>query len=187
MVERLVVRLGRRKAAWEKSDPREIAEVEFQDRSTGGFDLRPSVYVLTAEEAVRRPLVVRVRAEHSASCLSPPRPSQSTLEFNVDGTTADQLQPSPGETKFKFANSVHAELLLQSVDDLLGLISTLLAERDVRAIPVQGSEVLAYVEERLVANDSEWISMVGAPGEERGDWGDAVRAFRKKRAAGSAA
>ena len=163
MVQRLVVRLGRRRAAWEKTDPREIAEVEFQDRSTGGFDLRPSVYVLTAEAADLRPLVVRARAEHSASCLSPPRPS-GTLEFNVDGATAAQLQPSPGETKFQFANSVHAELLLQSIDDLLGLIATLLAERGVRAIPVRGAEVLAYVDGRLVANDSEWTAVVGPAG-----------------------
>ncbi len=147
MVQRLVVRLGKRRAAWEKTDPREIADVEFQDRATGGLDLRPSVYVVSGEAGELRAGVIRVRAEHSASWMSPPRPI-GTMEFNVDGATLAQLQPSPGETKFQYANSVHAELLLGSVDDLLRLIATLLTERDKRAIALTGAEVIGYVEGR---------------------------------------
>ncbi len=180
MVQRLVVRLGRRKTAWEKTDPREIADVEFQDRSTGGLDLRPSVYVITAEPADLRPLVVRVRAEHSASFMSPPRPV-GTLEFNVDGATTAQLQPSAGETKFQYANSIHAELLLQSIDELLALIATLRLERDARAISVSGNDVLAYVDARQAANDPEWTAIVGPAGAEQGEWGAAVVSFRRKR------
>ncbi|MBE2248638.1 MAG: hypothetical protein ACOZQL_20240 [Myxococcota bacterium] len=185
MVQRLVVRLGKRRAAWEKTDPREIADVEFQDRATGGLDLRPSVYVVAAEASEPRAGVIRVRAEHSASWMSPPRPV-GTMEFNVDGATRAHLQPSPGETKFQYANSVHAELLLGSVDDLLALIATLLAERDKRAIALTGAEVIGYVEGRQAAGDPEWTSVIGPVGAEQGEWGTAVVNFRKKRnAAGS--
>lgn len=93
---------------------------------------------------------------------------------------------SPGETKFQYANSVHAELLLGSVDDLLALIATLLAERDKRAIALTGAEVIGYVEGRQAAGDPEWTSVIGPVGAEQGEWGTAVVNFRKKRnAAGS--
>ena len=178
MAPRLVARLGRRKAAWEKSNPREIAEVEFQDSATGGLDLRPSVYVLDGDASNQRPLLVRVRSEHSASCLSPPRPGQSTLELDVEGATSAQIEPSPGETKFEFANSVHAELLLESADELVALIARLLTERAARIIAVTGREVLAYVDGRLGAGDSELIAVIGSPDAEHGDWFDAVVRFR---------
>jgi len=180
MVQRLVVRLGRRRAAWEKTDPREIADVEFQDRSTGALDLRPSVYVVQAEPADLRSLVVRVRAEHSASFMSPPRPV-GTLEFNVDGATSASLVPSAGATKFQYANSVHAELLLHSADELFALIATLLAEREARSIPIPGNDVLAYVNARQAANDPEWTPVVGPVGAEQGEWGTAVVGFRRRR------
>lgn len=180
MVQRLVVRLGKRRTAWEKTDPREIADVEFQDRATGGLDLRPSVYVVDAEASALRAGVIRVRAEHSASWMSPPRPV-GTMEFNVDGATHAQLQPSPGETKFKYANEVHAELLLGSVDDLLALITTILAERTTREIALSGAEVIGYVEGRQAAGDPEWTTVIGPVGAEHGDWGTAVANFRKKR------
>lgn len=181
MVQRLVVRLGKRRAAWEKTDPREIADVEFQDRSTGGLDLRPSVYVVSAEAADLHAQVVRVRAEHSASWMSPPRPV-GTMEFNLEGATTAPLEQSLGETKFQYANSVHAELLLRSIDDLLSLITTLLAERDTRAIALTGAEVLGYVEGRQVAGDPEWTVIIGPVGAEQGEWGTAVASFRRKRA-----
>lgn len=185
MVQRRVVRLGKRRAAWEKTDPREIADVEFQDRATGGLDLRPSVYVVSGEAADLHGKVVRVRAEHSATWMSPPRPV-GTLEFDVDGATPAQLQPSAGETKFEYANSVHAELLLQSIDELLALVATVIAERETRAITLTGAEILGYVEGRQVAGDPEWTAVIGPVGAEQGEWGTAVANFRKKRnAAGS--
>lgn len=177
MAPQLIIRLGKRRSSWEKTDPRDIAEVEFQDRSTGGFDLRPSVYVL--DEAS---LVVRVRAEHSASCISPPRPTQSTIEFNVAGATAAPTQPSPGETSFAFANSAHAELLLADEAELLALVGQLLTQRAQREIAVTGSEVLTYVDERLTAGDPEWVALISPNGPEQGDWGKAIVAFRRKRA-----
>jgi hypothetical protein len=174
------VRLGKRRAAWEKTDPREIADVEFQDRASGGLDLCPSVYVVSGEASELRAGVIRVRAEHSASWMSPPRPI-GTMEFNVDGATLAQLQPSAGETKFQYANSVHAELLLESVDDLLRLIATLLAERDKRAIALTCAEVIGYVEGRQAAGDPEWTTVIGPVGAEQGEWGTAVANLRKKR------
>lgn len=179
MVARQVVRLCRRRTAWENTDPREIAEVEFQDRSTGSFDLRPSVYVVSGASEDLRALVVRVRAEHSATYLRPP-PAAGTLEFDVDGATDAPLEHSCGKTCFRFANAAHAELLLRSVDALLSLVARLIDERDTRAIVLSGDEVVGHAEARQRAGDDEWVSRIGPVGVERGEWGAAVARLRRK-------
>lgn len=181
MPRRLVLRLGRRRSAWEKTEAREIADVEFRDSHRDGLDLRPSVYVLDIDPNGEKSIVVRTRAEHSASFMSPPRPNAGSLEFNVEGATAAEVVSSAGETLFRFTQDAHAEIQFSSEEDVVRLVETMLQQRAQRSYPVSPSEVLSYVETQLNANDPEWVEVAGT---ESGAWADAVRAFRRKRETG---
>ena len=180
MPRRLVLRLGRRRTAWEKTNPQEIAEVEFKNPDGAGLDLQPSVYILNAAtDDETRTLTVRVRSEHSASFLSPPKPA-GTLEVDLEGALEGDPVVSAGETRFQFANAAHAELRLRDDAAVVQLVQRVLDQLPTRAIRVSLRDILEYVDQRLVANDPEWIAVAGSP--ETGTWADAVATFRKNRA-----
>jgi hypothetical protein len=144
-------------------NPQEIAEVEFKNPDGAGLDHQPSVYILNAatdDEA--RALTVRVRSEHSASFLSPPKPA-GTLEVELEGALEGDPVVSAGETRFQFANAAHAELRLRDDAAVVQLVQRVLDQLPTRAIRVSLRDILEYVDQRLVANDPEWIAVAGSP------------------------
>ncbi|MDP1827043.1 MAG: hypothetical protein Q8L48_27465 [Archangium sp.] len=179
---RRVVRLGRRRSAWESPTAREIAEVEFRDRNSDGLDLRPSVYLVSADDEVSlRALVVRVCAEHWATFISPPRPGIAGPVLDAEGASPAAVLPSPGETHFSYANAVHAELHLDDEAGLMHLVAVLKAELATRDLAVLGSEALIYVAERLKVSDQEWAAVL-----DRG-WVAAATAYQNRLAREAAA
>lgn len=180
---RRVVRIGRRRSAWEQDDPRAIAEVEFRDPRRDALDLRPSVYeVHEHQEAALRRRVVQVCAEHWVSFIRPPRPPER-LAFDVAGCTQAPLVPSPGTTAFAFSNEAHGELVFASENELLAMMATLRAELAVRDLRVTLEEVLAHVDTRLTAFDPEWV--LAHETNVRG-WPKELAKFRTKRGPGQA-
>lgn len=170
MPKRVVLRLGKRRTSWEKSDPREIAALEFSSRE-GGLDHRPSVYVLQPSlDSEVRPLATRVRAEHQVSFMSPPDPS-GTAEHDLEGLPGALPVSCPGKTKFSFANTVHAELHLQDDEAVFHLVEQLLAQRTARVVALSQSDTMSYVRSRLAADDPEWVAAInGLPRDKAPRW-----------------
>lgn len=173
---RRVLRLGKRRSSWESTNPAEIAAVEFRDRRRDRLDLKPSVYLLDSSDRDR---VVQVRAEHSASFMSPP-PAQGTLEWDAGGLHSGELRLSEGATRFTYSRTCHAELIFENEEQLVALVASLLADRTGRAIPVSRESVLAYIDARVAASDDEWLAIVGAEGSGTGPWADALRKWRAR-------
>lgn len=182
---RRVVRLGRRRSAWESPNVREIAEVEFRDRNSDALDLHPSVYLVSADdEGPLRALVVRVCAEHWATFISPPRHGIGGPVLDAEGASPAAVVSSPGETHFSYANAVHAELHLDDEAGLLHLVAVLKNELATRDLSVLGSEVLVYADERLKVSDQEWAAVLDT---DLKGWLAAITAYQNRLAREAAA
>lgn len=154
---RVLVRIGRRRSAWDEQDPRVIASVEFKSRERDELDLRPSVYVV--DDGRESPNIVRVVTEHIASFIKPPRAS-GVVATDVEGLVDAAVVHSRGETSFSFANNVHAELQLSDEAQLLALIAGLREALPMRLLPVGREELLLYVRARFDAKDAEWAAVL---------------------------
>ncbi len=174
-MRRRVIRLGKRRTSWELDDPAAIAAVEFRDRARDALDLRPSVYLVDPPHPER---IVQVRAEHSVSFMSPPS-AQGTLEVDATDVGAGDLLPSIGATRFAYSRAVHAELVFKDENELLALVTRILAEREKRAVPISREALLSYIDMRLTAGDPEWLAVLGPAGEEPGSWGESLRKWRR--------
>jgi len=148
----VLVRVGRRRSAWESTDAVEIARVEFRDRRANRLDLRPSVYIV--EEAEQPGGLVRVVAEHTASFVSPPKPN-GTVAYDLQGA-GGELTPCVGETPFWFANEAHAELVMENEAALLAAVQQVRASFQARLLPLRTADLFGYIRDRLVADDQEW-------------------------------
>lgn len=88
---RHIVRMAKRRTAWESTSTEELIQTEFLDKH-GGVDLRPSVYVFDADGAqTKHGLVVRLRAEHAVSLMKSPNAAGPHVDF--EGVTP-RLQSS---------------------------------------------------------------------------------------------
>ena len=179
MAEEWVVRLGRRRTSWELADARAIAQVEFQDHSTGGLDLRPSVYVLKADASALPELALRARTEHSVSFLSPPTGGFAPGDLRAEGLGATSVA-SPGNTRFEFTTEVHAELHLPDEMALLHLVDALKTDFVRRHLPTSQAQVLAFIAARLDAKDAEWERVLNGDEKKLGDWRRLVEKHRRQ-------
>lgn len=151
-LRRLVIRVGKRKTSWESQDVDTIVNTEFKDRD-GVIDTQPSVYEVTASnDAQLRQDVVRVVAEHAASFLNDP--PKGTRNLDLDGLAT--ATPTPGESKFSFANAHHHEVQLGGLDGLRDLVRRALVDVDRRLHSVSREELLGYAATQLAADDAEW-------------------------------
>ena len=117
----------------------------------GAVDLRPSVYVLDADPDAIGALVVRIHAEHTASFLRPPNVAAGV---DFDGVGEPHLEPSPGETRFRFANERHHELLLDDENALRKLIDAVRETIDGRVHSVSLAQMLDHIIEQRA--EPEW-------------------------------
>ena len=140
-----LVRIGKRRLAWEESEPAEIARIEFRDRD-GNLDLRPSVYEVDAVDAgvPHRGQIVRVHDEHAVSVISPPRGGDDLI---VDG--AFEVEEEYGETLFSFANERHRELRFPDEPALIAFVGVLMGSRSERRVQLGRDELFAYIAARL--------------------------------------
>lgn len=153
-MSKILLRVTKRKAAWEPSaSPEETLRTEFRT-PTGEIDLRPSVYEIRAEH----PQVVRAHAEHAASAgLDPPRGGTNVNLSQEIQTVIRTL----GDTKFEFTREAHRELVFQDEQELLSFVREVLAAVEHRGYSTSKQDLLAYVKERLEVSDAEWETFCG--------------------------
>lgn len=140
----MLVRIVKRRAAWEEDDPAAIADVEFRD-SEGGDDLRPSVY-----EVGDRDGCLRCMAEHGASFLRPVAPK---LGIDVSDPPVGSVHVDPGRTFFAFANAQHREVVLADRAELLAFVEHAMPRE---RVTFTNAEVKAYVRAQRDAGHAEW-------------------------------
>jgi hypothetical protein len=172
-MSRRVIRMARRRTAWEGASVDDAIDVEFRDRS-GAIDLRPSVYVFDAEEPAVHPVVVRLRAEHSFSLLQ--SPNAAGTQINLEGASPCPLTQSPGTTRFEFANASHHELVLAGEPDLRQLVQAAQGTFQQREHPVSRDEAISYATTREDAGDPEWIAVLADPAKK--EWRKLVARHR---------
>ncbi len=161
-MRRLLLRVGRRRAAWESDDPSQIIQTEFRDPTGPGPDLRASVYSVDSEPEGVRAVVTQVYAEHAASFIDPPRTSGGIV---VDAVDLCPDRSSPGDTLFAFTSAAHRELVLRDEAELRQLVRRILDERASRTLHLSKDEILRYVGSRLSAHDPEWESACAEGGK----------------------
>lgn len=145
----LVLRLGRRRTAWESGAIDTIIKTEF---SFGGeVELDLSVYLVDKLD------VPRAVAEHSAGLgLDPPRGNR-----NVDLASDRPLAKTPGATGFVFTTEAHRDLRFESEAELREfLVQVILPEIERRTYVATKAEVRSYVIQRRDAGDPEWSSFL---------------------------
>ena len=96
----VVIRFAKRKAAWETADPAEIREVEFKDKD-GRYDLRPSVYEIDRQQAVR------AFAEHAAA--APIDPPGTALGIDLRGVPFKVVADVLGHARLQ-TTAIYAKL-----------------------------------------------------------------------------
>ncbi len=144
-----IFRMGKRRTSWEQSRA-EFAQIEFQKKS-GGFDLRPSVYVVeVVSDDAKHASAVQLRAEHGVSFLSPPSKA-GTIEVDVHQLFLRPLKQSPATTQFSFANNGHAEIEFEHDQQLLDFAATVHAQQRGRFLRDPFTEHVV----RLEANQNE--------------------------------
>lgn len=145
MTKRLV-RFAKRLSSWEPAtSDDDLIQTEFWRKDRGGPDLRPSVYEIDPSA------IVQAFAEH-ATAFEPP-----SRGFGVDlGGTNHTVEVTPGDTGFEFTMAAHREMVVKHRDDLLGLVHEVRSSLAERAHPVTKSEIVAYAQTRLAAEDEEW-------------------------------
>jgi hypothetical protein len=150
----LLLRVGRRRTAWESDSVDTIIKTEFT--FAGQLELPLSVYRVSPDQ------VVQAVAEFSATIAKDPRGFD-----NIDLEGGGEAVATPGETSFEFTRAAHRDLAF--VDEahlrefLRDVVIPEIERRRHRATKVQ---IKAYVQERLAANDPEWTSLIAA----RGKW-----------------
>ena len=155
---RHIVRMAKRRTAWESASTDELIQAEFLDRH-GGLDLRPSVYVFEAHDVqAKHELVVRLRAEHAVSLMKSPNAAGPHVDF--EGVTPRPPEFSEGTTRFSLANRVHHEVVLDDQAELHAMLSAARADLANRLLPVSRDEVLDYARARLAAEDPEWVAVL---------------------------
>lgn len=148
----VVLRVGRRRTAWESATAEavdQIIKTEFS--SNGELELDASVYLIEESD------LIRTVAEHSAgSGCDPPRGFD-----NINLDDGRPLVESAGETGFQFTTAAHRELRFESEaalkDFLVTRIIPQIAERKYVATKAQ---VRAYVKAQKDADDPEWVAFL---------------------------
>lgn len=145
-MSRPLVRFARRLSTWEPGTSDDhVLQTEFSDRDRGHVDLRPSVYEIAAEDAVR------AYAEY-ATAFHPP-PSGGGVDL---GGTVRPVERSPGDTGFSFTMNAHREVVLAHRNDLLALVREVRGSMAGRMHRVSRGQVVDYARKRLMAGDQEW-------------------------------
>lgn len=148
----LLLRVGRRKTAWEATTIDNLLKVEFRSgEGEGEIDLNPSVYMVDESQ------LVQTVAEHAAGIgLDPPR--------GLDNVNLDCDRPAastPGDTGFEFTTAAHCELKFDSVQDLRAfLLNDILPRFAERRRVASKAQVRDYVRQRQAAGDPEWLSLI---------------------------
>ncbi len=148
---KVLLRISKRKTAWEaETGSEETYLVEFRDRA-GNPDLSPSVYEL--EDASGE--IVQAYSEHYAGLeLDPPRGST-----NVDfGGEHEEVTVTPGTSSFIFTQLAHREIKFADSEALRNFVELVFNEAAARRRPTTKKEVKEYVQNRLKADDPEWIA-----------------------------
>jgi hypothetical protein len=172
---RHVIRLAKRRTAWELANVDELITVEFTSRH-GGVDLRPSVYVFDAEPAERHARVVQLRAEHAVSLME--APNTAGPHIDLEGVAPRDPVASPGATRCSYANAVHHDIPLVDRAELEAMLYAAKPGMLARIIEVTRDEVLAYVGARQAADDPEWTALL----RDKPKWSDWVRKHRAAKA-----
>lgn len=159
------LRVGRSRSIWEDGTDDEILRKEFPSKD-GGVDLRPSVYRVEPDDAVR------ATAEHVLQRLGPPV-AVGVLELNLECLAP--LLSVRASGCFEFTNECHAELLVENQRYLRELIATIRRNRD-RRIQRDRDAIMRYVAERLQVADEEWVGFM----ESHPRWHDAVARWSSK-------
>jgi hypothetical protein len=158
--------VGRSRSVWEDGTDQEILRKEFPSNS-GGVDLRPSVYTIEPDEAVR------ATAEHVLQRLGPPVPHGAD-ELNLAGLFPLVQMRATGH--FAFTNEHHAEMLLDREADLLAIVGSVRADPTRRQRRSRDT-IMAYVDGRIAANDEEWVSLFAA----KAQWPRTLERWREAR------
>lgn len=142
----MLLRVGRRKTAWELKSVDTIIKIEFSTR--GEVELSASVYLVDAKD------VIRTVAEHAAgSGLDPPRGFD-----NVDLDCGRACYDSPGETGFRFTTEAHRELRFADEQDLRSFLETrILPEIETRRHVASKADIREYAKKRQAEGDPEWV------------------------------
>jgi hypothetical protein len=142
----LLLRVGRRKTAWELKSIDTIIKTEFSTR--GEVELNTSVYLVDAKD------VTRTVAEHAAgNGLDPPRGFD-----NVDLECGRAYHASPGTTGFGFTTEAHRELRFADEQDLRSFLETrILPEIETRRYVASKADIRDYARKRQAEGDPEWV------------------------------
>lgn len=146
----LLLRVSRRKTAWEpETGAEETYRVEFTDRD-GTPDLSPSVYEIEDQQED----IVRAYAEHYAGLgLDPPRGAT-----NVDFGGEHDVAQTPGDSDFEFTRDAHREVRFKTEEALKKFVELVCSEIETRKRPTTKAEVKNYVKSRLDEDDAAWCS-----------------------------
>jgi hypothetical protein len=142
----LLLRVGRRKTAWELKSVDTIIKTEFS--TLGEVELNTSVYLIDVSD------VTRTVAEHAAgSGLDPPRGFD-----NVDLECGRVAHDSPGTTGFRFTTEAHRELKFADENDLRSFLETeILPQMETRRYVASKADIREYAKKRQAEGDSEWV------------------------------
>lgn len=84
---------------------------------------------------------------------------------NIDLLTSRELVESPGDTRFAFTRAVHRELHFRDEADLRDyLANQILPTIGARTRAVSKAQIRAYVDERRLASDEEWVTFLTTEG-----------------------
>ncbi len=162
----VLLRVNKRRTAWESSDPDEIVQLEFTDRHFN-IDLSPSVYELLVRDGESpAPIVLRAHAEHAASFLADPPKGGTDIDLNGLGA---RIEVTRGDSLFEFTADAHRQLRFDSADELREFIVRFLGEFAGRTFPVSRDEILRFAARRLAEGDLEWSGVL-APGARAERW-----------------
>lgn len=158
-----VIRLARRRTAWESGDIQQLVETEFLTRN-GAVDLSASVYVFDASPAAFKGTVVQVRAEHVASFLNPPRERDYGTNVDLEGTLPRAPAPEDGATRFRFTIEAHRNAVFENRQELEATLHVALVDIASRTHDVTRGEVIEYIRARRELADAEWLALLAAKG-----------------------
>jgi hypothetical protein len=167
-VSRFPLRLGRSRSIWEDGSIEELVRKEFTLRDGSTVDLKPSVYLVEREEAVR------ATAEHVLQRL---RPEIAPGTVELDLRDLAPVHPAPASGHFRFTNERHAELRPANDDELRALVAAVRAAPE-RRIARRRDEIMAWAADRLAALDEEWQALL----EQRPEWRRALEKWTRGRA-----
>lgn len=149
----MLMRIGRRRSAWEEPDIVDVCIAAFPDPGGGpGLDLSPSVYALDNAGQV-----VQADAEH---CASLDLNLRSMVHVNLAGAIpATGTVSTPGDSSFEFTRSRHREIPLNSEADLHEIVRKVKADLVQRRYEVQKTQLRDYVQSKMRAMDAEWTAL----------------------------